>query len=62
MQTRKKARNDADGVHGVVNERDMEAGAMGQQMQASVEDLVTLAPAEIIQEQMQANVNVGKIL
>jgi hypothetical protein len=24
MQTRKKARNDVDGVHGVVNESDME--------------------------------------
>jgi hypothetical protein len=33
MQTRKKTRNyDADDVHRVVNERDMEVGAMGQQM------------------------------
>jgi hypothetical protein len=54
--------NDADGIHGVSNERDMEAGAMGQQMQASVEDLATLALAEIIQEQMQVSVNVGKTL
>jgi hypothetical protein len=35
---------------------------MRQQMQASVEDLATLALAEIIQEQMQASVSVGKTL
>jgi hypothetical protein len=29
MQTHKKTKNDADGVHGVANERDMEARAMG---------------------------------
>jgi hypothetical protein len=33
MQTCKRTKNDADGVHGVANERDMEARAMGQQMQ-----------------------------
>jgi hypothetical protein len=35
-----------------VNERDMEVHAMGQPMQVSVEDLATLVPTKIIQEQM----------
>lgn len=41
-----------DGVHGVVNERDMKVRAMGQQMQVGVENLATLVPTKIIQEQM----------
>jgi hypothetical protein len=53
MQTRKKTKNDANGVHGVANERAMEARAMGQQMQVGVEDLAALVPIEIIHEQMQ---------
>ncbi len=53
MQTHKKTKNDADGVHGVANERDMEARAMGWQMQVGVEYLATWVPTEIIHEQMQ---------
>jgi hypothetical protein len=42
--------------------KDMKAGATRQQLQANVEDLAKLVPIEIIQEQMQASVNVGKTL
>ncbi len=59
IQTRKKTKNDVDGIHGVANERDMEARAMGWQMQVGVEDLVRLVPTQIIQEQMQTSVDVG---
>jgi hypothetical protein len=51
MQTQKKAKTGgADGMGGVMNEGDLEAGVMGQQM--NVEDVVALAPSEIIEEQV----------
>jgi hypothetical protein len=44
-----------------MNERNLEARMMGQQAQANVQDvLVTLAPSEIVEEQVQAGVDVGE--
>jgi hypothetical protein len=44
-----------------MNEGNLEAWVMGQQVQAGVEDVVSLGPSEIIEEQMQASVDIGEI-
>jgi hypothetical protein len=59
MQIRKKAMNVGadqqvltnvvDGMGGVMNERHLEAGVMGQQV--SVENVVPLVPSEIVEEE-----------
>jgi len=35
-----------------MNERDLEACVMGQQMQVNVEDVVALGPSEIVEKQI----------
>jgi hypothetical protein len=44
-----------------MNERNLEARMMGQQAQANVQDvLVTLAPSEIVEEQVQVGEDIGE--
>ncbi len=45
------------GIRGIMKERDVEVGVIGQQ----VEDVVAQAPNGNIEEEMQANVEVGEI-
>jgi hypothetical protein len=52
----------ANGMGGVMNEGDLEAWVMGQQVQVGVKDVVALGPNEIVEEQMQASVDIGKHL
>ncbi len=70
MQTQKKVKNDvanqqawakfAYGMVGIMNEGDLEARVIGQQAQASVENVVAFVPSEIVKELVQANENIGE--
>jgi hypothetical protein len=44
----------------VMNERDLEARVMGQQVQMGVEDVVALIWNEIVEKQMQVGENIGE--
>jgi hypothetical protein len=44
-----------------MNEGNLQAWVMGQQVQAGVEDVVSLGSSEIIEEQMQPSVNIREI-
>jgi hypothetical protein len=46
---------------GVMNERNLEARMMGQQAQANVQDVIALAPSEIVEEQVQVGESIGEI-
>ncbi len=56
MQTQKKTKN--GGMGGVMNEGELEVGVMGQQV--NVEDVVALAPNEIVEEQVWVGEDVIK--
>ncbi len=43
-----------------MNEGDLEARMMGQHTQANVQDVIALAPNEIVEEQMQVGENIGE--
>jgi hypothetical protein len=43
-----------------MNEGDLEARVMGQQVQMGVEDVVALVQNEIVEEQMQVGENIGE--
>ncbi len=43
-----------------MNEGDLEAWVMGQQMQTCVKYVVALGANEIVEEQMQASVDIGE--
>jgi hypothetical protein len=45
---------------GIMNEGDLEARVIGQQAQASVENVVAFVPSEIVKELVQANENIGE--
>jgi hypothetical protein len=49
-----------DGMRNAMNEGNLEARVMGQQVQMGVEDVVALVRNEIVEEQMQVGENIGE--
>jgi hypothetical protein len=59
MQTQKKTKNGGiNGMGGVMNEKDLRAWVMGQQV--NVEDVVALALNEIVDEQVWLGEDIAK--